>query len=113
MVIVYGIPTCDTTKKAIGWLKQKKMQFHFHNYRESGITQKKLREWCNTAGWEKVLNKKSTTWRCLTPEQQQSVNSQESAVQLMQEHHTLIKRPILERAGRVIIGWNEKEYESI
>jgi len=112
MVTVFGIPGCDTTKKAMGWLKKKKIHFNFHDYREAGISPKKLDEWCYAMGWEKVLNKKSTTWRNLTPKQQQSVTNQETAVQLMQEHHTLIKRPILAGPGKLIVGWDEQEYES-
>ncbi|HEX5026166.1 MAG TPA: Spx/MgsR family RNA polymerase-binding regulatory protein [Agriterribacter sp.] len=113
MVTVYGISTCDTTKKAMGWLKKKKIHFNFHNYRESGISAKKLNEWSDAVGWEKLLNKKSTTWRSLTPRQQQAVNDKATALQIMQEYHTLIKRPIIELSEQLIIGWNDKEYESI
>ena len=61
-ITVYGIPNCDTTQKAITWLKKRKINFVFHNYREAGITAVKLNEWCRLAGWEKIFNKKSTTW---------------------------------------------------
>ena len=110
-MIVYGIPNCDTTQKAMAWLKKRKINFVFHNYRETGITAAKLNEWSKLAGWEKIFNKKSTTWRSLTPEQQAAVISQKAAVQVMLSHHSIIKRPVIEYNNKIVTGYNEILYE--
>ncbi len=110
-MIVYGIPNCDSTQKATAWLKKRKINFAFHNYREAGITAAKLNEWSKLAGWEKIFNKKSTTWRSLTSEEQAAVTSQKAAVQLMLTHHSIIKRPVIEYNGKIVIGYNEALYE--
>lgn len=110
-MIVYGIPNCDTTQKAIAWLKKRKINFVFHNYREAGITAARLNEWSKQAGWEKIFNKKSTTWRGLTPEQQAAVTSQKAAVQVMLNHHSIIKRPVIEYNNKIITGYSEALYE--
>ena len=109
-MIIYGIPNCDSVKKATTWLKKEKIDFTFHNFRESGITAKKLNVWSRQVGWEKLLNKKSTTWRSLSPEQQAAVTSQSAAVQVMLTHHSIIKRPVIEHNGKLIVGYNETQY---
>lgn len=108
---VYGIPNCDTTQKAIKWLQHNKISFTFHNYKESGIDADKLNQWCKKTGLEKILNKRSTTWRELKPAQQTAASDQKSAVQLMLEHNSIIKRPVIEHTGGLIVGWDEKVYE--
>ncbi len=110
-MIVYGIPNCDSVKKATLWLKKEKIDFTFHNFREAGITAARLNTWSKLAGWEKLLNKKSTTWRNLTPEQQAAVTSQKTAVQVMLTHHSIIKRPVIEHKEKIVVGYNESLYE--
>lgn len=110
---VYGIPNCGSVKKAMLWLKHKKVAFTFHNFKESGITSAKLNAWCKQLGWEQVLNKKSTTWRGLAPGEQAAVINQKTAVQLMLTHHSLIKRPAIEHNGRITVGYNEDLYEQM
>ncbi|HRP56026.1 Spx/MgsR family RNA polymerase-binding regulatory protein [Agriterribacter sp.] len=110
-ITVYGIPNCDTTQKAITWLKKRKINFVFHNYREAGITAGKLNEWSRLAGWGKIFNKKSATWRSLTPRQQAMVTSQKAGVQVMLTHHSIIKRPVIEYNNKIIAGYNEALYE--
>lgn len=110
-MIVYGIPNCDSVKKATLWLKKAKIDFTFHNFRESGITTAKLNAWSKQVGWEQVLNKKSTTWRSLTPEQQAAVTSQKAAVEVMLSHHSIIKRPVIEYNNKIVTGYNEILYE--
>ena len=113
MMILYGIPNCDTTKKAMDWLKTQKINFKFHNYKDAGISVTKLNEWCNKAGWEKVLNKRSTTWRELSPEQQEAVVNQQTAVQVMKDNNSIIKRPIIEYKGNLLIGFDAKKYAEL
>lgn len=110
MTTVYGISTCDTTKKAMSWLKKKNIEFTFHDYRVDGIDKTKLNEWCNKKGWETILNKKSTTWRSLSPTEQSAVINQQTAVTALATHNTLIKRPIIENNDALIVGFDEKLY---
>lgn len=111
MTTIYGIPTCDATKKAIAWFKKKKINYQFHDYRVSGIDATRLNEWINREGLEKILNRKSTTWRSLPPKEQSLADNKSSAVELMREHTTLIKRPIVESGNKLIVGPDEKSYE--
>lgn len=110
---LYGIPNCDTTKKAMNWLKLKKIDFTFHNYKASGISVKKLNEWCDKAGWEKILNKRSTTWRELPVAKQKTVTDQPTAVLVMQQNNSIIKRPVLEYKEQLLIGFEEKKYAGV
>jgi len=113
-MIIYGIPNCNTVKKAQTWLTEKGFSYEFHDYKKKGITAEKLNEWCNAFGWENVLNKKGTTWRKLSPEQQQAVNSQEAAVALLLNHNSAIKRPVIEQKGKaVLLGFNEAQYSHL
>jgi Spx/MgsR family transcriptional regulator len=109
-MILYGIPNCDTVKKAMDWLKKNNINFQFHNYKEQSISVKKLNEWCDKLGWENILNKRSATWRKLSFAQQQSVINQSSAVALMKENNSIIKRPVIEYNKHLLIGFDEKKY---
>ena len=109
---VYGIPNCNTVKKAIDWLKNNGAEYEFHDYKKQGVTKEKLKEWTKEAGWEKLVNKKGTTWRTLTAEQQQKVTSEKAAIELMIEKPSIIKRPVIEAEGRLIVGFDEAEYLS-
>ena len=77
------------------WLKLNKIDFAFHNYKEAGISVQKLNEWCDKAGWEKILNKRSTTWRELPAAKQKAVTDQPSAVQVMQQNNSIIKHLLM------------------
>lgn len=114
MMIVYGIPNCNTVKKALTWLTDQGMDYEFHDFKKKGISAEKLNDWCTTFGWESVLNKKGTTWRKLTAGQQQAVTDQASAVLLLTQHTSAIKRPIVEHDGKaVLLSFNEAQYEEI
>jgi arsenate reductase len=108
---VYGITNCNTVKKAIGWLKENEAEFEFHDYKKKGITKEKLKEWSKVVGWEKLVNKKGTTWRALTTEQQQGVTNEKTAIQLMIEKPSVIKRPVIETDGKLVLGFDEEEYQ--
>ncbi|MEP6674909.1 MAG: ArsC family reductase [Ferruginibacter sp.] len=113
MIKLYGIPNCDTTKKAMTWLHKNKLAFSFHDYKTQGIEKTKLQGWIKTAGLEKIFNKKSTTWRELPESEQEKVNDPAAAIQIMLEHNSIIKRPILENGKQLIVGFNEKEYQTL
>lgn len=112
MVNIYGIPNCDTVKRALKWLKDNKVDYHFINLKE-GITSKELNSWVNKAGLEIVLNKKSTTWRQLDPEVQQKMKNKQAAIKLMQIQTSLIKRPVLEFQNNLIFGFSRDEYNKL
>ncbi len=110
-MIVYGIKSCDTVKKSTEWLKGHKLQFEFHDYKSKGISEEKLKEWTSQVSWEILVNKKGTTWKKLDESVKKNIVDVTSAVELMKEHTSLIKRPVIEDNGRIIaVGFNEKEY---
>ncbi|WP_207492054.1 ArsC family reductase [Aridibaculum aurantiacum] len=113
MVKVYGIPNCSSVKKALDWLKQHDIEFEFHDYKKVGIDKKKLKEWSDRFGWEKVLNKKGTTWRKLSPEEQEKVTSEKAALTVMAANPSMIKRPVVEKNNDLLIGFDENEYTVI
>jgi len=94
------------------WLKKNKLNYQFHNYKEDGITAGKLNEWSGKVGWEKIFNKRSTTWRELSLDDQKAVKDQQSAVKVMLLHNSIIKRPVLEFQHQILVGFDEKEYAS-
>ena len=108
-IIVYGIPNCDTAKKAMALLKKEKVNFSFHDYKQLGITPQKLEEWCKKKSWEIILNKRSTTWRELDEAEQKKVVDQQAAIKLMLKNNSVIKRPVIEINENLLVGFNETE----
>lgn len=114
MLIVYGIKNCNTVKSALDWLKQHNVEFEFHDFKSKGITASKLKEWCAQTGWEVLVNKRGTTWRQLPADVQEQVKDQSSAIALMQEKTSVIKRPVIESSGKVlVVGFNEPRYREL
>ncbi|MBK8291233.1 MAG: ArsC family reductase [Flammeovirgaceae bacterium] len=110
-MIVYGIKNCNTVKSAVDWLKKHSMEFEFHDYKKSGITKAKLAEWSKQVGWESLVNKRGTTWRQLDEAVQRKITSEKAAIDLMVEKTSVIKRPLIENKGKVILlGFDEVEY---
>ncbi len=108
---VYGIKNCNTVKSAVDWLKKNKIDFEFHDYKSKGITSAKLQEWSKQVGWESLVNRKGTTWRQLDDATKEKVTSESSAIVLMQDKTSVIKRPLLEKNGKVItLGFDEAAY---
>lgn len=109
---VYGIPNCNTVKKATSWLTANGFDFEFHDFKKKGITEEKLAEWSKTFGWENVLNKKGTTWRKLSAEEQASVQDQATAIKVLKAYTSAIKRPIVEVNGKaILISFDEEAYQ--
>ena len=108
--IIYGIPNCDTVKKAFTWFKANKIAFQFYNYKTEGITAAKLKGWCKKADWQLMLNKKSTTWKNIAAEFPNGITTQAQAIKLMQENTSIIKRPVIEINGTILIGFDEPVY---
>ena len=107
---VYGIVNCNTVKAARAWLDANKKRYEFVDFRKTPPTRELLAGWCATFGWENVLNRRGTTWRTLSPAEQAKVASESSAIDLMMEKPSVIKRPIVEAEKRRLIGFDEGEY---
>lgn len=101
-LIVYGIPNCDTVKKARAWLQAQGHTFDFHDYKKQGVPTERLSSWVAEVGWEKLVNRQGTTWRKLDPAIQAGVTDAASAKALMCSQPSVIKRPVIERDGRVL-----------
>lgn len=114
MLKIYGIKNCSTMKKAFDLLTELNIAFEFHDYKKQGIDQDTLRTWLNKIGSEYVLNKKGTTWRKLTAEEQAlALSSDEQLIQALSTHNSMIKRPILENGTDYIVGFDEAAYRAI
>ncbi len=110
-MIVYGIKNCNTVKSAVDWLKKHAIEIEFHDYKKEGITAAKLSEWSKQVGWESLVNKRGTTWRQLDEAVQKKVTNEKAAIALMIEKTSVIKRPLIEKKGKVILlGFDEAEY---
>lgn len=107
-IIIYGIPNCDTIKKTTAWFSKHKIAFEFHNYKKDGIEQTKLTSWCAQVGWEMLLNKKGTTWKKVADEFDGKKITEKTAIRLMLEHNSMIKRPVIETGKQIIVGFDEK-----
>jgi len=109
---VYGIPNCNTVKKAQDWLKANQFEFEFHDFKKKGITAEKLKQWFGTFGWEKVINKNGLTFKKLTKDEQSAINSPEKAIEYLIHNTSAIKRPIVEQdGGAITIGFDETVYQ--
>jgi Spx/MgsR family transcriptional regulator len=95
-IIVYGIPNCDTVKKSRTWLTEHGFDFVFHDFKKQGLPETALDAWLKLAGWETVVNRKGTSWRKLSPEDQASVTSNSSARPFLMANPSLVKRPVIE-----------------
>ena len=111
-MILYGISDCDTVKKAKNWLETNQLEYSFHDFRKQGLEPDIIQGWLTQIAWDKLLNKRSTTWRNLEPEVQQSVNA-ENIIHLLVENPTLIKRPVLKVNGIINVGFNIDTYKGL
>lgn len=112
MIKLYGIPNCDTVKKAQTWLKDNNISFEFHDFKKEGIAEERLAVWSEKLGWEPLLNKRGTTWKKLAPEEQQSATTKEGAFTLMRQKTSIIKRPVLESDNTVLSGFDAELYKN-
>jgi arsenate reductase (glutaredoxin) len=109
MFVLYGIKNCDTCKRAQAWLVDNGIAFRFHDFRVDGLTEAQLHQFIEKLGWEKLLNKSSTSWRQLSPEQQADLNDA-MVIPLMLATPTLIKRPVLDMGKDLLIGFKPELY---
>ena len=111
MITVYGIKNCDTVKKALKWLADHNIEHKLHDYRVDGLDTAFLQKAEAQFGWENLVNKRSTTWRNLHEDVKKTL-SKTTALSVLAENPTLIKRPIILQDGKTLIGFDAKEYEA-
>lgn len=109
-IVLYGITTCDTVRKARKWLEGQGTAFVYHDLRKDGLSEPDLTAWVKAVGWEALLNRSGTTFRKL-PDAEKQVTTEAQAVSLMLAHPTVIKRPVLMRSGIVTLGFKPEFYE--
>lgn len=109
-VELYGIPNCDTVKKARAWLDEKGVAYTFHDYKKEGADADRLKEWTRMESWEKLLNRRGTTFRTL-PEADKTEITSAKAIALMHAHPSLIKRPVVETGEKLLVGFDEPEWD--
>ena len=109
---LYGIPNCDTMKKARAWLESRRVDYEFHDYKKSGIERAQLESWIRAVGWEVLLNRAGTTFRKL-PDTAKANLTEARAVKLMLEQPSMIKRPVLERGKTLLVGFNPEKYAAL
>ena len=107
--ILYGIPNCDTVKKARRWLDAQGVEYAFHDYKKEGADADRLASWSDAVGWEVLLNKRGTTYRKLSDEQKADID-RARAIDLMVQHPSLIKRPVVEYDGGILVGFGDAEW---
>lgn len=112
MLTMYGIPNCDTVKKARSWLDKHKVVYQFHDYKKAGVDAADLKRWCKELGLEQMLNQRGTTWRKLD-ESERSNLTEAKAIKLMQAHPSVIKRPLLDTGKRLLLGFDETSYKDL
>ena len=112
MVTLFGIPNCDTMKKARKWLAEQNVEYDFHDYKKAGIDKSTLQQWEKQVGWETLLNRRGMMWRKLSDEQKQTIN-RDNAVAIMLETPSIIKRPVLVKEKQILVGFDEKQYQSL
>lgn len=112
MVTLYGIPNCDTMKKARKWLANKGIEYQFHDYKKLGINEAMLREWVGKVGWETLLNRRGMMWRKVPQEVKDHID-EASAVELMLATPSIIKRPVLDTGKAIHVGFMEDLYQRV
>lgn len=113
MTTLYGIPHCDTVKKARAWLTEHGVAHSFHDFKKQGVPEAALDRWLAAAGWEKLVNRKGTTWRGLDEATRAAVVDSASARALLLQHASVIKRPVVEWAdGAITVGFDAADWSA-
>lgn len=110
-ITLYGIPNCDTVKKARTWLQDHGIDFTFHDFKKQGLTPELVKAWLQDLDWTTLVNRKGTTWRNLPDECKAAIVDADSALALMLENPSVIKRPVVQGAGLVTVGFSPAAFE--
>ena len=106
---MYGIPNCDTIKKARAWLESNAIPYGFHDYKKAGVDERRLRQWVDEHGWERVLNRSGTTFRKLPDSEKQGLDG-EKAIGLMLANPSMIRRPVLDLGEQRLVGFDAEAW---
>ncbi|QJR14502.1 arsenate reductase [Usitatibacter palustris] len=109
MITIYGIPNCDTMKKARAWLEARGIEYAFHDYKKAGVDRAKLEGWVREHGWETVLNRAGPTFRKLDADLTKDLDARK-AVSLMIANPSAIKRPVLDLGKRTLVSFKPEQY---
>ena len=113
IIQLYGIPNCTSVKKARAWLEQHQLTYQFHDFKKTGAGITQLKDWAQQVSWEKLLNRQGSTWRQLDDVTKTNITNVDSAVALMSDKTSSIKRPILVSGTTLLVGFNETEYNQL
>ncbi|MBM3350915.1 MAG: ArsC family reductase [Betaproteobacteria bacterium] len=112
MFTLYGIPNCNTVKKARDWLDANNIAYEFHDFKKQGIDETTLNQWLTQRPWEKLINRAGLTWRGLDDATKSCIIDNTSAIKLMQAKTSVIKRPVLVKNGKILcLGFDENLYK--
>ena len=109
---LYGIPNCDTVRKARKWLDAEGVEYTFHDFKKEGVAESDLRQWIAAAGLDVVLNRRGTTWRKLSDADKAKAETESGAIDLLVQHPSMIKRPVAVHAGGTLVGFKEDEWSA-
>jgi len=112
LITLYGIKNCDTVKKARHWLDQHEVDYTFHDVRADGLERETVAAWLDELGWEKLVNKRSTSWKALDTSARESMDA-DAALSAIMAQPTLIKRPLLDTGHERFTGFSAANYQSI
>lgn len=111
---LFGIPNCSTVKKARDWLEHNGVAYEFHDFKKNGVNRATLENWLSQTPWETLVNRAGMTWRNLTDTEKSAVQDNDSAINLMLEKSSVIKRPVLVKDGKIIsLGFKEAAYKEL
>jgi Spx/MgsR family transcriptional regulator len=112
MITMFGIKNCDTIKKARKWLEAEGIEYQFHDYKKDGLSPELLKSWVQDLGWEALVNKRGTTWRKLPDDIKDSID-EASAIEIMLENTSIIKRPLLinDETRNQLLGFKAEQYQ--
>ena len=109
-IVMYGIPNCNTMKKARAWLDENGVEYQFHDYKKQGADTELLQQWVDEFGWEQVVNRRGMTWRKLDDDTKNSMDAK-AAIQIMLDKTSIIKRPILDTGNKTLLGFDAEAYQ--
>jgi arsenate reductase len=112
-ITVYGIPNCDSVKKARVWLSDHGVDYVFHDFKKQGVPPEAVDQWLQQVGWDVLVNRKGTTWRKLDAAVQAGVVDNASARAVMLANASVIKRPVVVKGSTVIVGVNPDAWQSV
>ena len=112
MIVLYGIPNCDSMKNARAWLRDNGIEYQFHDFKKLGLEEALLQHWIDAVGWEKLLNRRGMMWRKLDQSTRDNID-QASATAVMLRMPSIIKRPVLDTGERIEVGFSAERYREL